>query len=82
MTTSQLERHKADDSVCTEFTKDVETGDFGFVCPECGATNPLEGDPEAFKTRPFRCVECDFISLLSGAGIEDWQSPDTAEGEA
>lgn len=73
------ERKENDEAVCTAFTTDHELPDyeieagtiyFAFVCPRCGRTNPLEGDPLGFGDRPFQCVRCQWVSLLDADALE------------
>jgi hypothetical protein len=69
-------QEKADDTAyCTDFELDHETPMdsaflWAFICPRCEGTNPLKGDPAGFKNRPFRCVECNWVSLLDAEAIE------------
>lgn len=69
-------RKENDEAICTEFTQDhgIEDPDpdtfyFAFICPRCGAKNPCHGDPEGFGGRPFRCEDCNWVSLLDGESI-------------
>jgi hypothetical protein len=66
-------------SECTEFTTEVpdEVDDdgkflFSFVCPRCEDLNALEGDPRDFATRPFRCLECNYVPLLVEDALEEF----------
>jgi len=39
---------------------------WGAYCPQpdCGELNLYEGDPSKFANRPYRCCECNWISLM------------------
>lgn len=69
-------RNENDEAVCTEFTTDYEPDDadedafyFAFICPRCGHENPLKGEPEAFKNKPFGCRGCSWVSLLESDAL-------------
>ncbi len=70
-----------DEEYCTEFTTDhglpevpSPTGfRWAFICPRCGEKNGLEGDPEGFKNKPFRCTDCNWVSLLVAEAIEEFE---------
>lgn len=72
------ERMEDSEEYCTEFTADVEQADaaasdkfvFAFVCPRCGAENPLKGDPRDFKNKPYPCVNCRWVPLLVAQFLE------------
>lgn len=84
------ERHEKDQGICTEFTVDhglVEdelAGDafyWAFICPRCETTNPLKGDPNGFKNRPFKCESCRWVSLLHGADVDAFRAEHYEDGE-
>lgn len=72
--------YETDEGYCTEYRErqdlmaEVDDDDFrfAFVCPRCDHENPLRGDPLAFKSKPFRCVDCNWVSLLVGDAIEEF----------
>lgn len=65
-----------DEKNCTEFTTEhgltnpPEAFCFGFVCPQCGRTNPLKGDPVEFRSQPVRCFGCTWVSVLDERALE------------
>jgi len=71
------------DDVCTEFWRehpvvDEADADFAFICPRCQEANALVGEPMGFANKPFRCLECDCISLLDPDALEDISKEATA----
>lgn len=68
-------QHSGDESVWTDFeTEEGSCGStsvdgnlvWGAFCPQpdCGALNSFEGDPSKFANRTYRCVECNWVSLM------------------
>jgi predicted RNA-binding Zn-ribbon protein involved in translation (DUF1610 family) len=90
------ERREQDEGICTEFTTDhgldeehleEDTFYWGFVCPRCGDTTPLQGDPSGFGDRPYACGNCRWVSLLLGDAVaafrdEHYDDDDSGWGEA
>lgn len=39
---------------------------WGAYCPQpdCRMLNRFQGEPSAFANRPYRCVECNWVSLM------------------
>jgi len=79
-----------DEAYCTEFTTDHESLKSHHRLDSCGPSfalavaskNGLEGEPEDFKNRPFRCTSCNWVSLLVAEAIEEFeQSLDRTEKE-
>jgi hypothetical protein len=68
-------RKENDEAICTEYTTwapdEPEDGVFyfAFICPRCEGENPLKGDPDKFRGRPFRCEECGWVPLLEGDSL-------------
>lgn len=66
----------ADEKSCTEFTTEhgltnpPDAFCFGFVCPQCGRTNPLKGNPAEFRSQPVRCFGCTWVSVLDERALE------------
>lgn len=75
---SSQQINRDDEGICTEFTTEHGVSDkahpekfyFAFICPECGGTNPLMGDPRDFKNLPYRCMDCNWVSLLLDDAID------------
>lgn len=72
---------QADQSVWTEFETEArgcgtvsvdENVLWGAYCPQdhCGELNLFEGQPSEFANRPFRCVECHWVSLMDESVAE------------
>lgn len=66
-----------------------EDGDivWGAYCPQpdCGELNTFQGDPSRFAKRPFRCIECDWVSLINESVTEiesDLYTTGTEQGGA
>ena len=73
------EEHRDDASVATRFTTDhglnadgSEKTLFAFICPQCDARNPLQGDPKDFGNKPFACEECGYTSLLLAESVNEF----------
>lgn len=62
---------------------DPEKFYWAFICPRCGETNPLVGDPDGFAGRPFRCESCLWVPLLDAEAVREFRDEhyDDAEGE-
>jgi len=63
---------------CTEFQKehdleDPDDADFGFVCPRCKNVNALCGTPSEFANKPFRCLDCNYVSLLDADALAEFE---------
>lgn len=45
---------------------------WGAYCPQpdCGELNLFEGNPEGFANRPYRCVACNWVSLMDESVAE------------
>lgn len=45
---------------------------WGAYCPqpECGELNLFEGDPAKFAKRPYRCENCNWVSLMDESVAE------------
>lgn len=85
-------RLENDEGVCLTFTTDhgldeadLESDTFywAFVCPRCEATNPMQGDPDGFKGRPYACETCQWVALLEAEALgafrgEHFQEADSA----
>jgi len=78
---SNRERLEQAEEYCTEFATDhelpegadeVEGFQFAFICPRCGEENALKGDPREFKNRPFTCVNCRWVPLLTAEPLEEF----------
>lgn len=85
------ERDENDEGVCTEFTTnhdldaedlDPEAFYWAFVCPRCEHPNPLKGDPDDFRNRPFACTTCRWVSLLEGDRVAEFRAEHYPEDEA
>lgn len=75
------EADRNDSDIATRFTShtpECDDADFGFVCPQCDETNPLKGDPDDFGNRPFRCVECGYVPLLSADALDAFKEARSA----
>lgn len=68
-------RRETDGSIYTEFeTEEGSCGSlsadgkpvWGAYCPqgECGHLNLFEGSPDGFAGRPYRCIKCNWVSLM------------------
>lgn len=81
---SETNTRSEDPDVWTEFETEEgacgsisEDGNvvWGAYCPQpdCGELNTFQGAPWAFAKRPYRCVECNWVSLMdeSVREIED-----------
>lgn len=78
-----LERREQSEAYCTEYTidhgLDQEQLDpehdihWAWLCPRCGSKNPMKGDPDGFKGRPFACVNCRWVPLLDGEALAEFR---------
>jgi len=69
------ERIENDEAYCTEYyDQDERNADgeylWGFICPRCESENPLKGNPEDFRNRPFGCTTCNWVSCLHADAVE------------
>jgi predicted RNA-binding Zn-ribbon protein involved in translation (DUF1610 family) len=82
-------RIENNEGICTTFTTDHGLEDppedafvWAYVCPRCGSTNPLKGDPSGFGGRPFACDDCRWVSLLYGEDVQAFRDEYYSETEA
>lgn len=81
-----------DQDVWTEF--ETERGDcgtksdegviiWGAYCPqsECGELNKFQGNPSVFANRPYKCLECGWVSLMDES-VKEIQSDLTTLAES
>lgn len=40
------------------------------ICPDCGQTNPLTGDPATFAGQPLRCMGCTHVMILDETALD------------
>lgn len=64
---------------CTAFTTQhgltnppTDTFCFAYICPQCGRTTPLKGDPGEFQETPLRCPGCTWVAVLDGTALEQF----------
>jgi hypothetical protein len=64
---------------CETFTTDhglttapADAVAFAFICPKCETSNPLKGDPVAFRNRFFRCMGCTHVIRLDATALDQF----------
>jgi hypothetical protein len=63
---------------CTEFTTEHGLTNppddicFACVCPKCGKSNPLKGDPSDFQSQSIRCLACTGVLVLDAAALDQF----------
>lgn len=70
------------EAYCTEFTlseqpdksgpQDIDDLRWAFICPRCENETQLQGHPDGFKDRPYRCSTCNWVSLLYASFIDEF----------
>lgn len=70
------------EAYCTDFTlseqpdksgpQDIDNLQWAFICPRCENKTQLQGHPDGFKDRPYRCSTCNWISLLCSSFIDEF----------
>lgn len=76
---ASVQRVFDEEKCCTEFTTEHGLENppdsafcFGFVCPQCGRTNPLKGDPSEFRSQPVRCFSCTWVTVLDKTALKQF----------
>lgn len=77
------ERRERSEAYCMEYTADYGLDDdqldpeydifWAWICPRCGSKNPMKGDPEGFRNRPFACTSCQWVPLLDGDALGEFR---------